>query len=132
VRQPYRFNESGGSPKTLLLDVHAGADDASRLYEDAGDGRDFRRGRHAFTRIVHDDRGAKGSRIAIGRARGSFTGKRASRSWEVRLVGVDRPGAVTIGGRAHADWDYDEAARTVTIRTPRLSTARPAKIAVAP
>jgi alpha-glucosidase (family GH31 glycosyl hydrolase) len=127
VRQPYRFNEAAGVPKRLLLDVHAGADDVSRLYEDAGDGRDFRR-RHAFTRIVHDDRGAAGHRIVIGRSRGSFTGKRSSRSWELRLIGVDRPSAVTVNGSAHADWAYDEAARTVTIRTPKLPTGRPQRI----
>jgi alpha-D-xyloside xylohydrolase len=129
VRQPYRRNESGAAPKRLLLDVHTGADDSFRLYEDAGDGRAYRRGEHSFTRIVHDDRGGAGATVTIGRARGSFPGRRTSRSWELRLVGAERPRAVRIDGRA-AKWSYDAAARTLTIRTPSLSTARAARIAV--
>ena len=130
VRQPYRRNEAAGAPKRLLLDVHAGADDSFRLYEDAGDGRAYRRGEHAFTRIAHDDRGAAGATVTIGRARGGFPGRRASRSWEIRLVGAERPRVVRIGGRRASGWSYDEASRTLTIRTPSLSTGRSVQVQI--
>jgi hypothetical protein len=130
VRQPYRPNESSGSPSRLLVDVQAGADGSFRLYEDAGDGRDYRRGQRAFTRIAHDDRGARGTVVAIDRARGSFAGMRRSRSWELRLIGATRPRSVRIGGRAVSGWTYDAARRTLIVRTPKLSTARAVRIAV--
>ena len=126
--QPYRFNEAAPAAGPLVVTAWAGADGAFRLYEDAGDGRDYRRGAFAFTRIAHDDRGAAGTRVTIGRARGRFTGRRGRRAWELRLVGVDRPEAVRIDGQAVAGWTYDAATRTVTIRTPRLSTGRAVRI----
>jgi len=126
--QPYRPNEAAGAPKTLVLSAWAGADGAFRLYEDAGDGREYRKGKFAFTRLAHDDRGAAGSVVTIGRSRGEFAGRRRHRSWEVRLVGVDRPRVVLINARTPADWSYDDASRTVTIRTPRLSTGRTVRV----
>jgi hypothetical protein len=130
--QPYRPSEAGGPADPLIVTAWAGADGAFTLYEDAGDGRDYRRGAHAFTRIAHDDRGAAGTVVALGRSRGAFAGRLARRAWEVRVVGLDRPGAVRINGQTPADWSYDEATRTVTVRTPRLSTARAARIELGP
>jgi hypothetical protein len=132
VRQPYRPNESAGSPSRLLLDVYGGSDDASTLYEDAGDGREYRRGAHAFTRIAHDDRGAAGTVVTIGRSRGAFPGRRSSRSWELRLIGVGRPGTVRVDGSAVTGWGYDDSTGTLTLTTPKLPTSRSVRIAIAP
>jgi hypothetical protein len=105
----------------------AGRDGEFRLYEDAGDGLDHKR-RRAFTRIGFDDHGAAGSQIVIGAARGDYPGRARRRAWELRIVGVERPRMVAVNGRAPAAWSYDEATRTVTIRTPRLATNRPVTV----
>jgi alpha-glucosidase (family GH31 glycosyl hydrolase) len=130
--QPYRFNEAAGPADRLILTAWAGADGAFRLYEDAGDGLQYRRGARAFTRVAHDDRGARGTVVSIGRARGSFPGRRARRAWELRLVGVDRPRSVRVGGRTSRSWGYSSHSRTFTVRIPALSTARTARVVVAP
>jgi hypothetical protein len=130
--QPYRHNEAAPAGGPLVLTAWAGASGAFRLYEDAGDGLAYRRGQHAFTRIAHADRGAAGSRITIGAARGTYPGRATRRAWELRVVGVERPRAVLINGRTPADWSYDEATRTVTIRTPRLATSRAHRIDALP
>ena len=129
--QPYRPNEAAPAGGPLVLTAWAGADGSFRLYEDGGDGLDHRT-RHAFTRIGHDDRGAAGTRVTIGKARGDYTGRPRRRAWELRVVGIERPGTVTVGGKPVDTWTYDEATRTVTIRTPRLATSRSARIDLQP
>jgi hypothetical protein len=129
--QPYRPNEAAAAGPTILT-AWAGADGSFRLYEDSGDGLGHRRGEHAFTRVAHDDRGPAGTRVVIGAARGHYAGRARRRAWELRMVGVERPRAVRVGGRAHAGWTYDEASRTVTIRTPRVATSRPIRVEALP
>jgi hypothetical protein len=129
--QPYRPNEAAPAGGPLVITAWAGGDGAFRLYEDAGDGLDYKR-RHAFTGIAHDDRGAAGTRVTIGKARGDYAGRPRSRAWDLRVVGVARPSAVTVAGKPVDTWAYDEATRTVTVRTPQLATSRSARIDLQP
>jgi alpha-glucosidase (family GH31 glycosyl hydrolase) len=126
--QGYRPHESDGPADPLVVSAWAGRDGSFRLYEDGGDGLEYRRGSYSFTRIAHDDRG-RTSVITIGRARGRFPGRLARRRWEVRLVGVGRPRGVTVNGR-RARSSYEPASRTVVVRTRRLATSRPVRVAI--
>ncbi|HEX8744281.1 MAG TPA: TIM-barrel domain-containing protein [Thermoleophilaceae bacterium] len=112
----------------LSVTAWAGGDGSFRLYEDAGDGLAYRRGAYAFTRIVHRERRTGRSTVSIGPTRGTYAGRPKRRSWEIRIVGVARPRAVSINGQTPADWTYDQAARTVTLRTPKLSSARAIRV----
>jgi hypothetical protein len=127
--QAYVPSQPARPPDRLVLTVWAGRDGSFRLYEDAGDGLAYRKGAFAVTRIAHDDRAAAGTVVKIGAARGSFDGKRTSRKWVVRLVGVPKPARVRVNGRA-ASAAYDAATRTATIRTARLSTGHTVRIAI--
>jgi hypothetical protein len=128
--QRYAPHQPKRPPDPLVVTAWAGSDGAFRLYEDAGDGLAYRKRRFAFTRIVHDDRGAHRSVVTIGRAVGRFRRMRASRRWVVRLVGVARPSRATVDGRP-ATVRYDAARRTAIVRTGRLSTTRPVRVVVA-
>jgi len=128
--QDYRPHETERVPDPLVLTAWAGRDGGFRLYEDAGDGLAYRRKSFSFTRILHDDRGKRGSVVTIGRARGRYRGRPAKRRYELRLVGVKRPRRVTVAGRQLKRWSYVRATRTVVLRTGRLLTARRTTIRV--
>jgi alpha-glucosidase (family GH31 glycosyl hydrolase) len=128
--QPYRYNEAEGAPDQLVLTAWSGADGSFRLYEDAGDGREYRRGARAFTRIVHDDRGPRATRLTIGPARGDYAGKPARRRWRLRLVGAGRPSVVRVNGRRVSGWAWDGQTHALTLTTPKLSTAGSVRIDV--
>jgi alpha-glucosidase (family GH31 glycosyl hydrolase) len=130
--QDYAPHQPARPPERLTLNVWAGGDGSFRLYEDAGDGLAHRRGAFAFTSIVHDDHGAGGGTdVTIGAARGRFAGQRAKRNWRLRLVGVPRPGGVKVNGRGGA-FRYDAKARTATVSTGLVSTARRVRVSVRP
>jgi Glycosyl hydrolases family 31/Domain of unknown function (DUF5110) len=109
--------DRGGHPD-LALDVYAGGSGASEIYEDAGEGFGYRRGRHARTPLRWSE-GADA--LTIGGARGGFPGMRAERRYLVRFVGVERPDRVTIGSagrtRELRGWSYDPATRRLEAPT---------------
>ena len=72
----------------------------------------------------------RGATLTIGPARGRFAGLPARRSYELRLAGHDRPRRVVVGGRRTRAWTYDEARRTVVVRTRALPTRRATRIVV--
>jgi hypothetical protein len=129
--QAYEPTDAAPGSAPLTLTTWAGADGAFRLYEDAGDGRDYRRGAFAFTRIAHDDRGAAGTVVTIGRSRGAFRSAKR-RAWELRVVGVERPGSVRVAGRPVEGWGYDAAGRTFTLHTARFPTSKGLRIELRP
>ena len=109
-------------PASLVLAAHAG-NGRTTLYDDAGDGLDYLRGRFARTQ-VRQRRTRRASRLVIGPMRGSFAGRPSRRSWEIRLVGVPRPRSVTVAGRRARGWRYVPATRTVTVQTRSFPTRR--------
>jgi hypothetical protein len=115
-------------PRALAITAHRGRGQLT-LYDDAGDGLGFERGR--FTRTTIAQRRARGTTtLRLGRARGRFAGHPRRRAWDVSVVGVARPRAVTVAGRRTARWRYDAAERTVRVRTGRLPTSRSATIVI--
>jgi hypothetical protein len=138
--QEYRPHETERAPDPLVLTAWAGRDGGFRLYEDRGDGLEYRRRSFAFTRVLHDHRGRRGTVVTIGRARGRYRGRPTRRRYELRVVGARRPRRVTVAGRrlrrvragSAKGWWYARGTRTVVVRTGRLRTSRRARIRLMP
>ena len=134
--RPYGPHEPVRPPDPLILTVWGGGAGRFRLYEDRGDGLGYLGRSFAFTRIVHDDRGRRGTLVTIGPERGRFPGRVHRRRWELKLIGVARPATVTLNGRrlpgpkvgTKRGWSYHATKRTLVIRTGSLSTSRMARI----
>jgi len=129
--QPARDFTAPAPPAALILTVFAGRRSRFTLYDDAGTGFGYTRGASARTTITSNGSGT----VAIGAAHGRFAGAPRARSWEVRLLDVDRPATVRVDGHAIAAggagaraWSYDPVGRTLTIDTGQLPTTRRAVI----
>jgi alpha-D-xyloside xylohydrolase len=83
-RQAYMHHSDERPLRRLLIDVYPGADGSFSLYEDAGEGFAYRRGRFARTPLRWDE-GRR--RLRIGPSRGAFRGRLSRRSYRVRFVG---------------------------------------------
>ena len=128
-REDYAEHVTSGAPDPLILNVYAGDDGGFDLYEDEGAGFGYRQG--MFTRTpLRWNEAAGVSTLTIGAAAGSYPGDPARRAFSVRVLGVDKPEEVTIGGRAARTVDYDGRPRLLTVQTPRLSTARSAVLRI--
>ena len=120
--QPRVATTPTAPPRTLLLTAHRG-NGGITLYEDAGDGLAYERGRFSRIRVEQRRRGG-GHVVSIGRARGRFAGMPRRRSYVVRLMGSSRPGSVLVNGEAPKRWRYVARARTAIVRTGRQATGR--------
>ncbi len=115
--------------KRIVLTAYPGRRGRGQLYDDAGAGFGYERG--AFTRTAFTQKRRAGAvTVRIGRARGDFAQALRSRTWEVRVRGVDRPRRVQVHGRRVRGWSYDAAARTVTVVLKRLPSRSGATLRV--
>jgi Domain of unknown function (DUF5110) len=114
--------------------VYAGADGGFDLYEDPGVGFGYRDGQFTRTAMRWGEAAGR-STLTIAKPRGSYPGDPATRHYSVRVLGVDRPSAVTISSgnrrRTAQRVSYDGGARLLTIDTPTLATTRPAFVSLA-
>jgi alpha-glucosidase (family GH31 glycosyl hydrolase) len=120
--QPASRHSAPGPRDHLVVTVYGRQQGSGRLYDDSGTGFDYERGAFSWTHFHHRADG-HGQRLRIAAASGKFPGSLATRSWTVRFAGVRRPGSVSLSGR-RVPWRYDARTRTVTVRTPELSTKR--------
>jgi hypothetical protein len=58
--------------------------------------------------------------VRIGRARGGFKEALRARTWELRVLAVDRPASVRIDGRRVRTWTYDAEAHSVRVMLKRV------------
>jgi alpha-glucosidase (family GH31 glycosyl hydrolase) len=93
------------------------------LYDDAGDGLSYERGRFTRTRIVQAVHG-RATRLTVRPSRGDFPSAVDSRSYEIQMVGVRRPETVEVAGRRSRAWSYDAKSRTLTVKTGPRTTDR--------
>ena len=126
--QPDLPTSSDGPQGDLVLNVWGGEDGEYALYEDEGVGFAFEGGAYRWTRITSTSAPGCHTVTAHEAEGAAFTGALTSRSWTIRLVGVDDPGAVTVAGAAATQgdgapgWTYDAATRTVTALTGESPT----------
>ena len=105
--------------------VFPGADNEFTLYEDAGDGNEYRNGARVTTtmRLKYTDRQAL---FEIEPAQGDRSLIPPVRQYAVCLRGFAEPNAVTVGGK-NVDFAFDPATHTIRIE---LETAVAQKVTV--
>ncbi len=102
--------EMARAPLTFV--VAGGANGAGRLYEDAGDGYDYRRGAWRTTNIMQT-----GATLRFTRA-GSFNNARTLVA--IEFLGLDeRPQAVQLDGRAVKDFSFDRTGSKLRVPLPQ-------------
>jgi alpha-D-xyloside xylohydrolase len=111
-----------------VLNVFGSHPGGTRLYDDAGSGFGYQHGAYSWTPIRHSVT-AGHQTLVIGAADGTFPGALRRRSWTVVFRDLVRPQSATVDGHVIA-WRYDRSSRTLTVRTPETSTARPVTVAV--
>lgn len=114
-------------PGEIILKVVPGANGSGKLYEDQGDGQDYKGSAWTMTTFVQN-RSANFVSLTIGRRQGSFDGMPTQRTWTVEFLGTPASfiqEGITINGNPVADSDiaYDEetGTLTVTVSTDNLS-----------
>ena len=126
--QPPRPTTRRGPARELVLVAFRGSG-AGSFYDDSGSGFAYERG--AFTRTALRQRTRRGATILdVGRARGSFSGAPASRSYELRLIGTARPDRVRVAGETVRGWSYAAATRTLNVDLGRHGTDRGFRVVV--
>jgi alpha-glucosidase (family GH31 glycosyl hydrolase) len=124
--QPASKSTPAGPRASLVLTAHRGRGNTS-LYDDAGDGLAYERGRFARTQITQ--RQAREAQVLrIGAARGRFAGLPRRRAYELRFVGLPRPRTVRVDGRRTTRWSYVARTRTATVKTGRRPSRRPTRV----
>ncbi|KAA2256090.1 DUF5110 domain-containing protein [Solihabitans fulvus] len=120
------------SPLTqVTLDVAAGGNGSSTLYEDAGEGNAYQAGQSATTGLAYAE--SAGTRqLSIDAMHGTYAGAVSARTWTARFRNAAPPSTVTVNGAATPDWTYDAATRVLTVRTTALPTRQATTIAYTP
>jgi alpha-glucosidase len=100
----------------LSLTVAAGGDGTGRLYEDAGDGYDYRRGAYRITNITQ-----AGNTLRLTRT-GSFDAARALAA--VDFLGVpSKPKSVLIDGREAKEVSFDRDEKRLRVQLPNQTVS---------
>jgi alpha-glucosidase (family GH31 glycosyl hydrolase) len=103
----------------LVLTAYPGRRGTGRLYDDAGQGLGWSRGKYTRTSFTQRRRDGVVT-LRIGRARGDFAQMRRTRTWDVRVLATGRPRAVTVDGMRVRGWTYDRSTRTVRLVLERV------------
>lgn len=129
------------SPAAVTLSVVStavGTSTSTVLHTDAGDGLGYAGGADADTTLTYSARRGPwwwprtSSRLDVGAATGTFPGAVAARSYALDVRALSRPDRVRVDGATLAPsapgaispgWWYDDAARTLHVRTAPLATA---------
>ncbi len=109
--------------KRMVLTAYPGRRGSGRLYDDAGAGFAYERGAFTRTSFTQKRRGSAVT-LRIGRARGDFKQAVRARTWDLSVLGVDRPETVRVGGQRVRSWSYDAKARSVRLVLKRVPSRR--------
>ncbi len=127
------------SPAAVSLTVASstpGESSTTTLHTDAGDGLGYARGESADSTLTYATRRGPwwwprpSSRLTVGAASGTFPGAVTERSYALDVRALSRPDRVRVDGAALAEvapdgtapgWWYDDAARTLHVRTAPLA-----------
>jgi hypothetical protein len=143
--QPYMDYVDAEPVDPLTLRVYSGADGEFDLYEDAGEGPEYRDGECAWTRIKYeDDPGTASGSLTVGAADGNYPGQPTDRGYRVEFVNADRPDRVEVDGHrldetaAESDatgrdsdgecWWYDEDDQTLVVALDARPTDEPVTV----
>ena len=85
-----------GAPSPLLVDVYAGASNRFTLYEDSGDGLEYRNGEFARTPLRWSE-GKKTKRFTVAPVTGGYPGMKPKRRYRSRSTASASRGGVFVG-----------------------------------
>ncbi|MBO7118913.1 MAG: DUF5110 domain-containing protein [Bacteroidaceae bacterium] len=123
-----------GDPGEIILKVVPGANGSGKLYEDRGEGQEYKEGAWTMIDFVQNRTDSNVS-LTIGRRSGSFEGMPIERKWTVEFLGTPatyiREG-ITVNGVTVADSDvtYDEETGTLTVVVNTSNLSQPITINV--
>jgi alpha-glucosidase (family GH31 glycosyl hydrolase) len=108
----------------VTITVAGGRSGSFAMYEDNGTTTDLRQ---SATTLVSYTEAGPGHTVRIAPAAGSFTGQVQQRQWTVAFLNATAPTEVTINGRPvpASWWNWDAAARTLTVTAPAQSVHHP-------
>jgi alpha-glucosidase (family GH31 glycosyl hydrolase) len=132
-----QMNYSGEKPKTpITFDVHPRGNSSFELYEDDGVTRQFASGSYAKQNVTvaAPSSGTGNVTVTVGASNGSYTGKPASRGYELAVHVSGAPSSVSLGSAALTRYstqaEYDAAATgwyfaggVLNVRTGTQSTS---------
>ncbi len=134
-----RVEASPGAVTLTVASSAPGSVSTSTLYTDAGDGLAHAAGESAVTTLTYASKRGPwwwprtSSRLELGAQAGTFPGAVAERTYALDVRALSRPGRVRVDGAtlpevapgtAGPGWSYDEAARTLHVRTAALTTVK--------
>jgi len=132
-------------PDALVLLVFTGTQTGTtRIYDDDGKSTHYKTGVHAWTKVTYTQKTPKKLRLMIGRMKGDFEGKPATRSYEVRFLLSWPPETVKLNGtkipftaqgadtpsQSHPSWWYDGKELAIIVNTGSLPTGEKTNIDV--
>ena len=121
-------------PGEIILKVVPGANGTGKLYEDSGEGQDYKGDAWTMTTFVQN-RTADNVSLTISRRQGSFDGMPTERKWTVEFLGTPasfvREG-ITVNGEPidESSVEYDEASGTLTVTVSTTNLSAPVTINV--
>lgn len=135
--QPVKDNAGKQTANPLILTLFPGGEGACSLYEDAGNSSAYREGEYARTMLRWmGNRSARRS-LRVEPVDGRYPGMPAEREYELHLLGVMPPAAVTCGGAALGErrdgtkgWTYDGTRAELCIRTGAFPTSAPVEVTI--
>ncbi len=130
-------------PTHLDLKVFSGSSGSFTLYDDSGSGLGYTKDQYAETQITDSTTASSGSSalstVSIDAAHGHYPGQPNAVTYEIDVVDMTQPTAVSINGMSLEQrtsgssvpgWHYQAASDTVIITTPALATNHAATIAL--
>lgn len=111
----------------LILEIFPGASGALRVYEDAGEGEEYRNGAFEWTPVTLQATDTRCT-VTIGPVEGACPDLPPDRSYTLRFVHCHMPRAVYLNGVGHAAWRYDAAGGVLTVHVPTMPKSRPVEV----
>jgi hypothetical protein len=124
--QPSTGQAQTAGTAPITLQVHAGANGAFSLYDDAGTGLGYQSGQSSTTPISYtENASAATSTLTISPAVGSYSGEPGNRTYTLDLVDESQPSSVQINGQtvAASQWSYNSATHTLQVPLGAVSTS---------
>ena len=122
----------------LILTIFEGESGRARVYEDQGNSLGYQKEECAWTSVRQSRTPTGSTLVEIDPVVGTFPGRPAARSYELRLVGYWPPASVKCNGREiprtlvgeGAGWQYDGEQGTVVIPIPRIALSKKVTVIV--
>ena len=115
-------------PDNLILNIVAGSDGESSLYEDSGNNSDYAT-MYSTTALKQIADGNRGKYIISAR-RGNYKGGASVRSYTLRIFDTAAPVSVKVNGNTAVSYVYDKDKRCTTVEVPAIKCSTGVKVEV--